>query len=73
MVTLDPPDACQFLDCHPGIATACLPVGPVTDLPGGGQAADYECPCGAAWTTEFDRFGWEIARTAAQVAEAEAA
>ena len=67
-VVLVPVDACQSPDCHPGVSGPCVPVGPVEETTGG-QVADFECPCGEAWTTEFDEFGWVVERTAAPVAE----
>ena len=66
---LPPVDACQSPDCHPGIADACVPVGPVVDVDGG-KVADYECPgCGDAWTTLFDAHGWVVERMAADITE----
>ena len=65
---LPPVDACQSPDCHPGIADALVPVGPVLDVDGG-KVADYECPGCSAWTTKFDMWGWPIERMAADITE----
>ncbi len=67
MTSLDPPDACPR--CYPGDAPACLPLA-VEDT-GSGVLASYECPCGMAWETLFDAFGWPVERTTADVAHPE--
>ena len=64
---LPPVDACPSPECFPGDAPPLAPLS--TRETGRGLLADYQCPCGTAWQTRFDQFGWVIERMTADVAE----
>ena len=64
MTLLDPPDACP--SCDPGDCPASLPL--TVEDADGGTLASYEAPCGTAWQTLFDEFGWPVERMTADVA-----